>query len=130
MLKFSEVLMYPPYWRNGLLAIPFNRSVVLGPHEIKGVNLQGSFLEGEIHQILGALPNRKVVFLWKTNGKNIWRALKNYSKEPQHILPWHDLILVKTRVGFFQVPNKPIMQIPKGQKGREFLRKIKEIIVE
>ena len=62
ILVFSENIMYPPYWRNKLLAIPFNRSLVLGPHEVRGINIPCRFPEGSLLQILGALPNRKVVF--------------------------------------------------------------------
>ena len=68
ILVFSENIMYPPYWRNKLLAIPFNRSLVLGPHEVRGINIPCRFSTGSIERILGALPNRKVVFFWKTDG--------------------------------------------------------------
>ena len=47
VVRFSESLMYPPYWRNRLLAISFNRSLVLGPYEIRGINIQGSFWREE-----------------------------------------------------------------------------------
>ena len=107
-----------------MLAIPFNRSLVLGPHEIRGINIPCMFLEGGIQQILGALVNRKVVFLWKTNGRNIWGALKNYSAKPQQILPWHALVLVNTGAGFFKVLDNPIMGILDKRHGKEFLRKI------
>ena len=31
VVAFCKNLIYPPYWKNNLLAIPFNRSLVLGP---------------------------------------------------------------------------------------------------
>ena len=116
--------MYPPYWKNNWLAIPFNRSLVLGPYEIRGINIPCRFPEGSLLQILGALPNRKVVFFWKTNGCTIWGALKNCSAEPQQVLPRHDLILVNTRMRSFKVPDSATMVIPDKRRGREFLRAI------
>ena len=83
MVSFREEVMYPPYWKNKCLAIPFNRSIVLGPYEVRGVNLPCVFPVGCIQSILGALPNRKVVFFWKTNGRDIWGSLRNCSNEPQ-----------------------------------------------
>ena len=69
------------------------------------------------------MPNRKVVFFWKTDGRVIWGALRNCSSEPQQVLPRQDLILVRCQgVGGFQVPDRPAMRIPEKRCGREFLK--------
>ena len=112
VVTFSEELVYPPYWKNNLLAIPFNRSLVLGSLEVRGINIPCHFLIGSIERIFRALPNRKVVFYWKTDGRAIWGALRNCFGEPQQILPRQDVLLIRCHgVVKFQVPDQPILTI-------------------
>ena len=83
MLEYMELPIYPPYKENGLIMLPLNHSVVLGPHEVRGINLPIKFPSNALQGCLVALPNRKVTLLVKTDGVRIWGALKNYSHEPQ-----------------------------------------------
>ena len=57
VLRFGEVPIYPPYKKNGLVFLPFNRSVVLAPWEVRGVNLDVHFPVGTLSGWFGALPN-------------------------------------------------------------------------
>ena len=50
VVSFREEVMYPPYWKNKCLAIPFNRSIVLGPYEVRGFNLPCVFLVETIRE--------------------------------------------------------------------------------
>ena len=111
VLEFSEVPIYPPYYKNGLLMLPLNRSIVLGPGEIKGINLPLKFRIGSLQGFFGVIPNRKVVFLGKTNGCRYWGALKNYSKEPQQLLPWNDLVACWTQIKWYKIANHGICLI-------------------
>ena len=64
-LQFTKVPHYPPYFKNGLLFLPLNRRVVLGPYETRGINLPYQFPAGSLHQCFVTLPNRHVTFIMK-----------------------------------------------------------------
>ena len=68
VLEFTEVPIYPPYYKNGLLMLPLNRSLVLALEEVRGVNLPIKFPIGTLQGVFGVLPNRRVMFLGKTDG--------------------------------------------------------------
>ena len=117
-LQFTEVPHYPPYFKNGLLFLPLNRSIVLGPYETRGINLPCRFPAGSLHQCFVTLPNRHVTFIMKTDGVRIWGALKNFSADPQQLMPRNDLFACYTSVRWFQVPDHAISLIPECRKGR------------
>ena len=119
-LDFLDRPLYPPYWKNGLLFLPLNRSVVLGPHETRGINLSCKFPLGSLHEYFVPLPNRQVTFLVKTDGVRIWGALKNFSAEPQQLMPRYDLLACRTSVRWFRVLDKGVLLIPEGRKGQGF----------
>ena len=58
VLDLAERPLYPPYWKNGLLFLPLNRSVVLGPYATRGINVPCKFPVGTLHECFVALPNR------------------------------------------------------------------------
>ena len=118
VLEFQEVPIYPPYYKNGLLVFPLNRSVVLGPYEIKGVNLPCRFPVGSLRECFVTLPNRQVTFILKTDGVRLWGALKNFSGEPQHLMPRYDLVACRSSLQWYRVPDRPVVLIPEGRKGR------------
>ena len=68
VLEFLEVSIYPPYFKNGLLMLPLNRSLVLGPGEVQGINLPVKFPIGTLHIFFGVIPNQQMMFLGKTDG--------------------------------------------------------------
>jgi len=102
------------------LFLPLNRSVVLGPHETRGINLPCKFPIGSLREYFVTLPNRQVTFLVKTDGVRIWGALKNFSAEPQQLMPRYDLLACRTSVQWFRVPDKGVLLIPEGRKGQGF----------
>ena len=118
--------MYPPYWKNGLLFLPLNRSIVLGPHETRGINLPCKFPVNSLHHCFVTLPNRHVTFIFKTDGVRIWGALKNFSAEPQQLMPRHDLLACHTSVQWVRIPDQGVVLIPKGRKGRGFCQLARE----
>ena len=93
-LDFLKCPLYPPYRKNGLLFLPLNRSMVLGPYQMRGINLPCKFLVGLLIEYFITLPNRQVTFLVKTDGIQVWGALKNFSAEPQHLMPRYGMLLV------------------------------------
>ena len=117
-MEFLEVPIYPPYFKNGLLMLPLNRSSVLGPVEIRGINLPVKFPIGTLHGFFGVIPNRKVMFLGKSDGRRFWGALKNFSREPQQILPKNDIVACKTRVKWYNIADHRVWIIPQKRVGR------------
>ena len=75
---------------------------------------------GSLRECFVALPNRQVTFIIKTDGVRIWGALKNFSAEPQHLMPRYDLLACRTSVQWCRVPDKGIVLIPEGHKGSGF----------
>ena len=71
-LRYTELPMYPPYFKNQLLFIPLNRSIVLGPREMRGINLPLRFPPPALQHIFVVLCARSVDFVLKTNGCRIW----------------------------------------------------------
>ena len=100
------------------MVFPLNRSVVLGPYEIKGVNLPCRFPVGSLRECFVTLPNRQVTFILKTDGVRLWGALKNFSGEPQHLMPRYDLVACRSSLQWYRVPDRPVVLIPEGRKGR------------
>ena len=119
-VDFLEGPLYPPYKKNELLFLPLNRSLVLGPYEARGINLPCKFPVGSLREYFVTLPNRQVTFLVKTDGVRVWGALKNFSAEPQHLMPRYDLLACHVSVQWFRVLDRRALLIPEGHKGRGF----------
>lgn len=116
-LDFLECPLYPPCHKNGFLFLPLNLSVVLGPYKMWGINLPCKFLVAILQEYFVALPNCQITFLVKTNGVQIWGALRNFSAEPQHLMHRYDLLACRTLVQRFWGPDKGVLLVPKGHKG-------------
>ena len=80
ILDLAERPPYPPYWKNGLLFLPLNRSVVLGPYAMRGINLPCKFPVESLQECFVMLPNRQVTFIVKTDGVRIWRLLRIFQQ--------------------------------------------------
>ena len=78
VLRDTELPMYPPYFKNQLLFIPLNRSIVLDPREMRGINLPLHFPPTTLQHIFVALPVRSVDFSFKTNGCRIWGGTSQF----------------------------------------------------
>ena len=119
-LDFAERPVYPPYRKNRLVFLPLNRSVVLGAYATRGINVPCKFPIGTLHECFVALPNHQVTFIFKTDRVRIWGALKNFSDEPQHLMPRYDLLAYRTSVQRFRVPDKGVLLILEGRRGSGF----------
>ena len=58
------------------------------------------------------------MFILKTDGVRLWGALKNFSGEPQHLMPRYDLVACRSSLQWYRVPDRPVVLIPEGRKGR------------
>ena len=82
VLRYSELPLYPPYFKHQLVFLPLNSSLVQGPRELRGINLPLRFPPGALQHIFVALPARSVAFHFKTDGCRIWGVLRNLSTIP------------------------------------------------
>ena len=130
VLDFLECPIYPPYRKNGLLFLPQNCSVVLGPYETRGINLPCKFPVASLREYFVALPNCQITFLVKTDGVRIWEALRNFSAEPQHLMPRYDLLACRTSVQRFRVPDKGMLLVSEGRKGRGFCQMARDFLAD
>ena len=83
--------------------------MVLGPYETRGINLLCRFPVGSLRECFVTLPNRQVTFIVKTDGVRIWGALKNFSAEPQQLMPHYDLLACRATVDWFRIPDKGVV---------------------
>ena len=105
VLRYSELPLYPPYRKNQLVMIPLNRSIVLGPQEVRGINLPLRFLPVALQHLFVALLARSVDFIFKTDGCRIWGVLHNLSTAPQHLSPQFDLLACRTTTTQYSTPD-------------------------
>ena len=117
VLRYSELPLYPPYWKNQLLMLPLNRSIVLGPREVKGINLPLRFPPAALQHIFVALPARAVDFVFKTDGCRIWGVLHNLTSTPQHLSPRFDLIACRTSIQQYSTPDCGSLPVPSTRQG-------------
>ena len=103
---------------------------MLGPYETRGINLPCKFPVGSLQEYFVTLPNRQVTFIVKTDGVRIWGALKNFSADPQQLMPRYDLLACRTSVQWLRLPDKGVVLIPEGRKGRGFLQAIRESFLD
>ena len=75
---------------------------------------------GSLRECFVTIPNRQVTFIFKTDGVRIWGALKNFSAQPQQLMPRYDLLACRTSVQWFRIPDKGVILIPQGRKGQGF----------
>ena len=87
VLRYSELPLYTLYRKNQLVMIPLNRSIVLGPQEVRGINLPLRFPLVALQHVFVALPTRSVDFIFKIDGCQIWGVLHNLSTVLQHLSP-------------------------------------------
>ena len=105
VLRYTELPLYPTYFKNQLLFIPPNSSIVLGPLEMRGINLPLHFPPTALQHIFVAVPARSVDFSFKTDGCRIWGVLRNLSNVPQHLSPRFDFIAFRTTLARFSTPD-------------------------
>ena len=117
VLRYSELPMYPPYRKNQLVIIPLNRSVVLGPQEVGGINLPLRFSPATLQHIFVALPAHSMDFIVKTNGCRIWGVFCNLSSVPQHLSPRFDLLACRTTTALYSTPDQGPVVIPSRCQG-------------
>ena len=91
-----------------------------------GINLPCKFPIDSLQEYFVTLPNRHVTFLVKTDGVRIWGALKNFSAEPQQLMPRYDLLACRTSVQWLRIPDKGVVLIPEGRKGYGFCQVVWE----
>jgi len=100
-----------PFFRNGRLLVPFNRSEVIAPFGQLQIVLSFRFPPGSLLAVDGAVTVAYVRFTPQTDGHRIWGLIDNGSGVPRHLTPKMLLCSIQTPITHLEIPDAGLIEL-------------------
>ena len=115
-LVLLEELHHLPFARCGKVIIPLNRSLVMGPGEVKSLQLQVMSSEGRIRGVTDLTRQAMVRFSGKTDGYRVWGILENCSEKSVLMTPKSERCAIEVTVSKLKAPDGSVMDLERKSK--------------